>query len=292
MSDDLNWASARHYWPHAEHSRFERVGALNWHVQIMGDGEDLLLIHGTGASTHSWADLMPLLAASRRVVAVDLPGHGFTDGGSDWQSSLPGMASVLADLLKRLDIDPCLVVGHSAGAAIMARLCLDGRASPRAMVSINGALLPLSGLAGQLFAPTAKLLALSPWVPRLFSWRAGDRRMVARLVRETGSRPPARTIDVYHRLVSSPRHVSDTLRMMANWDLAPLSRQLALLQPELYLVTCGNDRTLPPSEGRRVHRKLPGSQLIELPGLGHLGHEEDPARFAELIGDIPTATAG
>jgi magnesium chelatase accessory protein len=283
---DLNWATARRHWPHAEHSRFEHAAGLVWHVQTMGDGPVVLLVHGTGSSTHSWSGLMPLLAARYRVIAADLPGHGFTEPGNARQSSLPGMAAGLAALLNRLDMSPDLVLGHSAGAAVLAQLCLDHGVAPLALVSVNGALLPLGGLAGQFFAPAAKLLSMMPPVPRLLSWRAADRRMVARLVKETGSTPPPAMVDIYHQLIRSPRHVAGTLRMMANWDLAPLSRRLQRLSPTLYLIACDNDRTVPPTEARRLHRQLPASRLTVLPRLGHLGHEEDPERFAELLDGI------
>lgn len=75
-------------WPNRAASRFVTASGLTWHVQAMGAPEApvLLLLHGTGAATHSWAGLAPLLAARFRVIAPDLPGHGFTDplppGGS------------------------------------------------------------------------------------------------------------------------------------------------------------------------------------------------------------------
>mgnify|MGYP001817698470 CR=1 FL=1 len=286
---DLDWASDGSGWPNAAHSRFERVGDLTWHVQEMGSGPAMLLVHGTGSSTHSWAALAPLLATRFQVIAPDLPGHGFTQLGSQAQSSLPGMASSMAALLNRLALTPALAVGHSAGAAVLARMCLDGAISPRALISLNGALLPLRGLAGQFFAPAAKLLAGFSLVPRLFSWRGADRRVAERLIRDTGSTLEPEMVDLYHRLIRSPSHVSGTLRMMANWDLEPLSRQLHRIAPLLYLIACENDRTVPPSEARRLHRLLPESRLVALPGLGHLGHEERPERFAQLICEIADA---
>ena len=63
-------------------------------------------------------------------------------------------------------------------------------------------------------------------------------------------------------------------------------RELPQLGPALYLIACENDRTVPPTEARRVHRLLPKSRLIPVPGLGHLGHEEDPGLFAKLIFQI------
>ena len=52
---------------------------LRWHVQMMGTGPQVLLLHGAGAATHSWRDVAPLLARDFTVIAPDLPGHGFTD---------------------------------------------------------------------------------------------------------------------------------------------------------------------------------------------------------------------
>ena len=67
-------------WPLREASRFVEAGGLRWHVQTLGEGPPALLIHGTAGATHSWRGLAPLLARDFRLVAPDLPGHGFTDG--------------------------------------------------------------------------------------------------------------------------------------------------------------------------------------------------------------------
>ena len=66
-------------WPNRAASRTVRAAGLNWHVQVMGSGPVLLLAHGTGAATHSWRGLAPLLAQHFTVVAPDLPGHGYTE---------------------------------------------------------------------------------------------------------------------------------------------------------------------------------------------------------------------
>ena len=88
-------------WPNRETSRFIEAGGLNWHVQVMGQGPDLLLLHGTGGATHSWRALAPLLAKHFHVVAPDLPGHGFTTARRAPDLSLPGMAASIAALIGR-----------------------------------------------------------------------------------------------------------------------------------------------------------------------------------------------
>ena len=90
----------------------------------------LLLLHGTGAATHSWRDLAPLLARDFTIVAPDLPGHGFTQAPESDRLSLPAMARAVAALLKQLALAPELIVGHSAGVAIALRMVLDKAVTP------------------------------------------------------------------------------------------------------------------------------------------------------------------
>ncbi len=193
------------------------------------------------------------------------------------------MAQSLAGLLKTLGLAPSIVVGHSAGAAILVRMCLNGAIDPRAVMSINGALLPLGGLSGQIFSPLAKLLFANSLIPRLFAWRAGDSAVVQRLLDGTGSKIDPVGIKLYGRLVQNSAHAAAALGMMANWDLQPLQRELPRLKPPLTLVVGQNDRTVPPTESQRVRVLLPSAKLVTLPGLGHLAHEERPKEIATLI---------
>jgi magnesium chelatase accessory protein len=270
-------------WPNRAASRFVEAGGLRWHVQIMGRGPVLLLVHGTAASTHSWRDLLPLLARHFTVVAPDLPGHGFTSVPPAHRLTLPGMARALAALVGALDVAPALAVGHSAGAAILLRMTLDGAIAPRAVIGLNAALLPLGDAHAALFSRLARLLAGLPFVPRLFAWQASRRAVAERLLTDTGSRVDRRGVDLYARLFRYPSHIGSALRMMANWDLQPLLRDLSHLAVPLLLVVGMEDRAIPPHQARQVQDRLPAARILRLQGLGHLAHEEDPARVAQLI---------
>ncbi|RED35298.1 magnesium chelatase accessory protein [Rhodopseudomonas thermotolerans] len=282
---DLVWSRDGLDWPHREASRFVEAGGFRWHVQRMGSpaAPAILLIHGTGAASHSWRGLAPLLARHYHVVAPDLPGHGFTQAPRGHRMSLPGMASDLAALLRVLQVAPQWVVGHSAGAAIGARICLDGAIDPKILFSLNGAFLPYGGPAASFFSPLAKMLVLNPFVPSLFAWQAGHRGAVERLIGNTGSTIDPAGIKLYGRLVSSPHHVAAALRMMANWDLEPLLKALPHLKPLLVLVAAEGDRAIPPSVAVKVREILPKAVIERIPALGHLAHEERPALIAALI---------
>lgn len=284
MPEGLHWDVEGRDWPHRAWSRFVRAGRLRWHVQVSPEnGPPLLLVHGTGASTHSWRGLATLLARNHQLVAMDLPGHGFTPPLPPGAASLPAIAGEVQALLRKLRIEPQVVVGHSAGAAILARMALDGSIAPRALVSLNGALLPMPGWSGALFPPAAKLLAATPFAARLFAWRAGDPAAVRRLVASTGSEVDPTGLDLYGRLIRSPDHVYGTLQMMAGWDLEPLQCDLARLTVPVLLVVGLGDGTVDPRDADRVQRLLPRARVSRLPGLGHLAHEEQPAAVAAAL---------
>lgn len=279
----LYWDRDGKDWPNRHASRFVSAGGIRWHVQVMGQGPVLLLLHGTGAASHSWRDLAPLLAEHHTVVVPDLPGHGFTQTPVSRQLSLPGMAALLKALLQELDADPVLVAGHSAGAAIGAQMCLDKSITPQWLVSLNGALLPLSGLPGHLFLPMARFLANRPIWARLLANSASDSRAVHRLLDRTGSVIDDRGIDLYARLLRNTDHTAAALGMMANWDLKPLQRRLPELATNLLLVVGENDQMVPPAQAEQIRYRVPGAQLKRMARYGHLLHEEIPEQTAALL---------
>ncbi len=281
-SRELTFAREGADWPNREASAFVEAGGLRWHVQTMGTGPDVLMVHGTGASTHSWEGLAPLLAQRFRLVAPDLPGHGFTEAKRTPDLSLPGMARALASLLGVLEFSPKIVIGHSAGAAILARLCLDGTISPKLFVSLNGAFLPFGGLGRVLFPSMAKLLFLNPLAPRLFAWSA-DKAAVANLLKGTGSKIGPRGVDLYARLLHNPGHVAGALGMMANWDLTDLRRDLPGLNAKVLLIVGENDKAVPPRDAGVVAAEIPGAIVETIRRAGHLAHEERPEEVCRII---------
>jgi magnesium chelatase accessory protein len=264
----------------------------------------ILLLHGTGASAHSWSGLAPLLAAHGQVLALDLPGHGHSGPLPPGQPALTGMASALAELLHTLQVSPAVVIGHSAGAALMLRLALDGRLAGARLIGLNAALQPLQGVAGWLFPPLARLLARQPLVPRLAAWGARDERTVRRLLTSTGSLLDDAGVAHYAGLLRDPRHVAGVLAMTAQWDLGDLQRDLLVPQQQrlvrpLHLLVGEADRTVPPAQADRLALRMPGVSVHRLPGLGHLAHEEAPQAVAAALlplldpqGGAPPRSAG
>lgn len=280
----MDWTRYADTWPNSEHSAFVQARPHRWHLQTMGpeDAPTVLLLHGAGGATHSWRDTAPLLATRWRVIAPDLPGHGFTRLGALQRSGLDLMAADLHALLERQGERPAAIVGHSAGGALALRMAQTSRTPLAAAVGLNAALDNFDGAAGILFPMMAKALALNPLVAPTMA-RLAQPGTVQRLIAGTGSRIDDLGLALYRACISDARHVDGTLTMMSQWRLDRLRAALPQTDVPTLLLAGEEDRAVSPATSERAARRLPQGEAEVLPGLGHLAHEEAPEEVAERI---------
>lgn len=287
MSRPLDWEREGRIWPHRAASSFVDASGLRWHIQRTGPGDTpapkLLLLHGTGASVHSWHGLMPKLAERFDVLVPDLPGHAFTMGRPRGGLTLGGITGALSAVLELEEFTPDMIVGHSAGAAIAIAWALaHGTQIP--LVGLNPAIMPFRGPAAQVFPAMAKLLLVNPFAPRIFARMAQVPGEAARfLKRSTGSQTDPISEACYAALFGNHRHARGALEMMANWDLDDLKRKLPEVASPVLLIHSRQDKAIPLSSVEQAAKLLPAAELELLGGVGHLAHEEDPARVAQSI---------
>ncbi|MEL6520464.1 MAG: alpha/beta fold hydrolase BchO [Pseudomonadota bacterium] len=278
----MDWSAYSEVWPHADHSQFLATRPHRWHVQIMGEGPTVLLLHGAGGASMSWRDLMPRLATRFRVIAPDLPGHGFTRLGAMQRSSLSLMARDLVTLLDKLDAKPDLIVGHSAGGALALQLLEVLLQPPLGVIGFNAALDNFKGVAGWLFPVMAKTLALNPLVaPTLARMTRGGN--AKSLIEGTGSTLDPVGVSLYAALIGETRHIDGTLTMMSQWRLEGLQDRLPTIATPTLLVVGDNDRAVPPETSVRAASLMPHAEVIHLPNYGHLAHEEDPKQAEQAV---------
>ncbi|MDX2013713.1 MAG: alpha/beta fold hydrolase [Myxococcaceae bacterium] len=257
--------------------RFVQTGAVRWCVTERGAGPSVLLLHGTGSSAESFDALTERLAAEGfRTIAPDLPGHARTRVGPTFVPDLPTMAASTAELLERLGEPPTIAIGHSAGAAILARMVLDELVAPALLIALAPALAPLPGLAGLGFPVAARLLASTPLSARLLSAAATD-ESIERLIDQTGARLPAASLARYQRLSRQPTHVEGVLAMLAAWELSQLAAELPRLTTRTLVLAGADDAAIAPSLQRALASRLPNASFVCLDEVGHLLHEERPA---------------
>ena len=269
-------------WPHAEHSRFVDVRPHHWHVQEMGQGDMVLLLHGASGSTHSWRDVMSDLAQDHHVIAIDLPGHGQTKLGSRHRSSLPLMAEDVRALIQHENWHLKAILAHSAGAALGLRI-LQSAKSDVPLIAVNPALTPFKGMAGVLFPIAARVVALSPIMAKMIKRKMSGPGQVVSLMETTGSKISPEGLNLYAKLFRSDSHLEGTLLMMAQWKLDGLVADLPKITVPCTFLVGENDKAVPPRSVRETAGKMPNAKVMSYEGYGHLLHEEAPALVADQL---------
>nr|AMK59098.1 meta-fission protein hydrolase [uncultured bacterium UPO38] len=252
----------------------------NYHDQ--GRGLPVLMIHGSGPGVSAYANwrlVMPVLAQTRRVIAPDMAGFGFTDRPAGAVYSLDNWVAQAIGLLDALDLPQVDLVGNSFGGALSLALAIRHPARVRRLV--------LMGAAGVSFPITPALDAIWGYTPsfenmrKVMDWFAYDRNLVddelARLRYEASIRPGFQ--ESYAAMFPAPRQ---------RWVEALASREedIRALPHETLLIHGREDQVLPVSNSITLSQWISRSQLHVYGRCGHWTQIEHAARFARLVGDF------
>ena len=260
------------------------VSYLEWGKPKAGKAT-LVYLHGLIATAATVAELASALAGELHVLALDLPGAGYSERRHDLAARLPDLASLVRGFVDALGLQDVVLAGHSHGGAVSLRLAVESPERWRGLVLLSPAH-PFSPHADGLIhfylsAPGRAFAALLPWLPRRLHL-VGFRQMAG-----PGSWSDPRQLVPYTANLRMRGTVAHLLRILAHWqaDMAALATDLqawALPTPTL-LLWGDHDRAVPHATAAALQRHLLRSQLTVLPGVGHRPAEEAPGRCAELI---------
>ena len=261
-----------------------RANGVHWRVLRAGEGPPLLLLHGTASSASTLTDLGSRLARRFTVLAPDLPGHAGSQLDADFVPSLPNVATGVARLLEVLHVEPVVIAGHSAGAAVGIEMALRGTPRPRLLIGMASAVVPFGRTETAVYGGVARALARSPLASRWIARRARTTDVVAQVLAGTGSRITRDEVERLRELTSRPEHVAGVLTMLASWDLGPVFDSLPALRAPLLLLAGGCDRAIPMVQQRAILARVPKASLVVIEGAGHFLPTERPAEVADEIG--------
>jgi pimeloyl-ACP methyl ester carboxylesterase len=246
------------------------------------DGPPVALLHGLGGSRSNWAFLAPELARTRRVLLVDLPGHG----RSSALPAAPGLgpyADRVAKLLEEEGLAPADVVGHSLGGLVGIRLAVRRPELVRRLVLAAAAGITSSTLWAE------RMLALVGWIQpgRRVSphWRAVARSAALKRIvfgHWFAADPAALSEDAVEALLVDVNLHSDTqsaFRALARDD--PRAA-LHLVQCPALMLWGARDNQLPLDDAFDYARRL-RAPLRTIADCGHLLIVERPAACLEAI---------
>ncbi len=281
----VSWPDSIDLIPHPEHSWFTRIGGVRIHYQDAGDENApvLILIHGFISSTLIWSDVfLPLAEAGYRVIALDLPGYGYSDKPADGRYTIDSQAYAVIGLMNRLEIDEATIVGASYGGAVAATVALDYPERVSRLVLI-GAVTNDEPMK-KLLPRVAQLPVLGDVVTPLFlGSRWVLRKRMQDIYRRSGKPMDERKLAARHHLLSAADSHRAMLRTIRRWHANRITRDAHLIRRPTLILWGEYDRHIPLSDGVRLREAINGSRLIVFRNCGHLPQAEQPEKFVEVL---------
>jgi pimeloyl-ACP methyl ester carboxylesterase len=262
-----------------QHSSLD-LGEVSLHWTEAGVGRPIVLLHGMNDSHRTWRDIWPLLPG-RRVLMLDLPGHGMSSR-PDAPYTLDWNATQVCRWMEHLGLRDVDLVGHSYGGGVAQWLLLKCRSRIRRL-----GLLASGGL-GREVDPWLRLAS----VPVLVE--AFGQRVMGTIAGYVMAR--ATTIDAeaeiallssYLKKPGSARAFSRTVRDVIGWrgqtrNIFDRIDEIAELPP-VRLFWGARDTIIPISQGAAIGRLLENCELVRFEKNGHFVHWEDPEGFAQAL---------
>ncbi|MCU0494778.1 MAG: alpha/beta fold hydrolase [Chloroflexaceae bacterium] len=262
---------------------------LSLFYRVAGAGPPLLLLHGLGDSAQAWEWVLPELARSHTVYALDLPGFGMSNR-PEVPYSPDFLTTVVAAFLDALQITHVGLIGNSLGGLLALQLALAEPTRVSAIVLIDSA-----GL-GQSVALPLRLLTLPgvgelviAWnrtAPGAWQWAFGQGLQLFSMP----WRVPWPWLSQLYCMARSPGYLEATvatargaMTLFGQRPEAILREQLPSIHVPTLVIWGEYDRVLPLRHAHESVARLPQGQLAIIPGAGHLPHVECPAAVAAEI---------
>ena len=246
-----------------------------------GTGEPLVLLHGIGSSWGSWRPVLPALAARHEVLALNLPGFG---GAAPLPACTAPTVSALTDAVERelddADFERPFVAGNSLGGRIALELARRGRARGVAALSPAGMWTARErgysrAILKAMYATTRRL---RPYAGAVSRTAAGRTALFSLVCARPWRIDPDEAREAIEALADA-----DAFPETLDRAIAGRAEGLSDIRTPMVIAWGTRDLLLLPRQGRRCTRAIPGAELRELPGCGHVPMWDDPDLVAHTI---------
>jgi pimeloyl-ACP methyl ester carboxylesterase len=252
-----------------------------------GCGPALLCVHGFPTSSWDWQRIWPAFVSTRRLIAPDMIGFGFSAKPRRYGYSILDQASLHEDLLEAMGVDEVDILAHDYGDTVAQELLArfeDRRSANavglriRSIVLLNGGLFPETHRAR--FIQKLLMTPLGPLLSRLSNKRTFVRSFAPVFGPDT--QPTPAEMSEYWRIVSYNgghriaheliRYMEERRRHRERWVGALVKTKIPLR-----LVNGPEDPVSGAHMAERYREVVPNPDVVSLPGIGHYPQTEDPA---------------
>ena len=265
-------------------SQFIAVRGMQLHLRDEGPRDDpvpIVLLHGTGASLHTWDGWTRELTRERRVIRFDLPGFGLTGPSPDGVYSIESYVDTVLALADTLGVQRFVLAGNSLGGYVAwATAVLHPQRVDR-LILIDAAGYPYQSQS----IPLAFRIARTPLLNVLMR-DVLPRSVVERSLRDVYGDPSKVTPDLVDRYFDLATREGNRAALVARFDQTQpglLAERVREIQVPTLILWGGKDRLIPLEFGERFARDIQASRLVVFDALGHVPHEEDPARTVAAV---------
>jgi pimeloyl-ACP methyl ester carboxylesterase len=264
-------------------SEFVDAAGARVHVRVSGpsDAPVVVMIHGFGASLHTWEQWAEVLSRTHRVIRYDLTGGGLTGPDPTGDYTDTRAMQVLAALMDHYGAGRASLVGHSIGGRLAWRFAgtYPDRVHQLVLVAPDGFASPGFEY-GKRTAVPAVLGLMRHFLPKA----------VLRMNLEPAYGDPSRLSDDvvqrYHDLMRGPGVRDALFKRLEQTILEDPTQFIAGIRAPTLLVWGESDSMIPVTNAQDYLRRMPDARLVAFPGLGHVPHEESPAPTVVPVRDF------
>jgi pimeloyl-ACP methyl ester carboxylesterase len=252
-------------------SRFVDVDGMSVHYRDEGAGPPLLLIHGTGASLHTWDAWSAALSGTHRVVRLDLPGFGLTGPQPDGDYRIDTYVDMVDHFATRVGLDRFALAGNSLGGQIAWRFAVRHPEAVNALILVDAAGYPRS-----VKPPLVFRLGRVPVVSSLMG-HLDPHMLVESTLKKTYGDPTRVTPDLVERYYELALRPGNRAAFGARTALPFEDRTAELrdLNVPTLILWGAKDALIPVSDAQRFAGDIRGATLRVYDDLGHVPMEED-----------------
>jgi len=265
-------------------SQFIAVRGMQVHLRDegpRGDPTPIVLLHGTGASLHTWDGWTRELTRERRVIRFDLPGFGLTGPSPDGVYTIERYVDTVLAVADTLGVPRFVLAGNSLGGYVAwATAVLHPQRIDR-LILVDAAGYPYQSQS----VPLAFRIARTP-VLNVLMRDVLPRSVIESSLRDVYGDPSKVTPDLVDRYFDLATRAGNRAALVARFDQTTpgtLSERVTEIQVPTLILWGGKDRLIPLDFGQRFARDIHDSRLIVFDALGHVPHEEDPARTVAAV---------
>ncbi len=257
-------------------SQFIEIAGMKIHLRDEGPRDDptpIVLLHGTGASLHTWNGWTDALKSNHRVIRFDMPAFGLTGPSPDGDYTIENYSRVVVAVLDRLRVEKVILGGNSLGGYVAWATALLHPSRVEKLILVDSAGYPYKAQS----VPIAFKIAETPVLNQLMQYVL-PRGIVESSVKNVYGDPSLVTPELVGRYfdltirAGNRQALGDRFRQTRP---GPLAERVVELKVPTLILWGDLDRLIPPENGERFHTEIEGSQLVHFAELGHVPQEED-----------------